>query len=134
MSGDGEEVAAVYFEDLPDQCPPAEAVDAQLAAVWRVVPGAQPTVEDFHSHAKRGKRKPPTVADCAWASCSLFNSRTKAASIAAKLPKPRFEHAYLSELQIAQGSGRSLIEKEHVHFWMYAGFDPMQAIIQTTPI
>lgn len=134
MLDDGEEAGPLYFEEMPAQCPPAEAVDAQLPAVWRVVPGANPTVQDFHSHAKLGKIKPPPVDDCAWASCSLFNSRTKAASIASKLPKPRFSHAYISELQILQGSGKSLTKKEHVHFWMFAEFDPMQAIIQTTPI
>jgi len=120
-----------FFEDLPPQCPPPDAVDKAFDEVWRVVDGASPSEEHFYSHAKRGWPKRPTDTDCDHASCSVFTSRAKIAGLVPKLPKSRIGDPHLVKFAIPEGAGMSIENSRsgHVHFWMAAGFTPWQGTL-----
>lgn len=120
-----------FYEVLPDQCPPAQAVDAGYSEIWRVVTKQNCCFDDFKSHAGLGLTRRPTVSECDFASCSLFVSKTMAANLSTRLPKPRYKKPYLAKLQLPQGAGLSIenLKSTHVHFWMYSGFDPLASIV-----
>ncbi len=119
-----------YLDNLPAQCPPNDAIDQPLVGVWRVVGNNPPAAADFWSHARLGWKKPPTVSDCDFSSCSLFLSRDKVAKLASRLPKARISNPRLAKLNVPVGAGRSQVNRktEHVHFWMYGTFDPVAAV------
>jgi hypothetical protein len=115
----------MYFESLPEECPPSGSEDADLGIVWRLIKGTKPCREDFLSHAALKKHKPGGVDDCQWASCSLFKteqsarSKTKLASLKGMSPV---------SVHIPEGAGRSMTKGMHIDFWRYATFDPMEFI------
>jgi len=117
----------MFREELPDQCPPHEAVDVAYERLYRAVPADPPLNEHFDSHARLGKPKPDTVDDCRWASCSLFTHRRKATNVA-KLPKLRPVCQFVAELRVDVGAGLSQLRKQHVDFWFYKEFDPCTAV------
>ncbi|OAP40403.1 hypothetical protein AU381_00330 [Sinorhizobium glycinis] len=113
-----------YLEDLPDSCPPREAIDESFGPAYRMLPAAVPILEHFHSHRKLGRQKPHDVTECRFASCSLFMSLEKTKRIA-RMPKMRSKVTHIGVLNVPQGSGSWLEnDREHVDFWMYDGFDP----------
>jgi hypothetical protein len=120
-----------WLENLPPGCPPDEASDTEIEGVYRVVTCADPTMEDFKSHAALNMPIRPLCTPCDWSSCSLFMSRDKAIDIAGKLPKARFTEPHLALLNISLGDGKSIINHRtsHVHFWASKQFDPEPAII-----
>lgn len=120
-----------FCEVLPEQCPPANAVDASFGEIWRVVTQENCDLDDFKSHAALGLVRRPIVSECDFASCSLFVSKDIAYKLASRLPKPRFSRPYLAKLSIPNGAGMSLENKKttHVHFWMFNGFNPLNAIL-----
>lgn len=124
------------LEDLPAGCPPCGAKDIELTGVYRVVTCADPTEDEFKSHAARKLRLRPPATPCEWASCSLFGSRDKAVDIAGKLPKPRFSNPHLAVLNIDLGDGKSLVNARstHIHFWAAEGFDPLGAVVEVEKV
>ncbi|WP_309574387.1 hypothetical protein [Rhizobium sp. AP16] len=117
-----------YLETLPDQCPPAEALDQAFGPAYRFVDSSAFCVEQYYSHQRLGLPKPSTVDDCHYSSCSLFISKEAAERIA-RMPKKRETITHLAELHIPIGSGRSKFGKrQHVDFWMYDTFDVSTAI------
>lgn len=121
-----------FCEPLPDKCPPHQAEDKAYGEAWRVVEGSQPGAKDFASHAKKGIPKRPTDSECDHASCSLFTSRTTIAGLVTRMPKTRFKDPHIAKLAIPKGAGLSLENnRSHVHFWMFASFDPVAAILAT---
>jgi hypothetical protein len=125
-----------FFEELPEQCPPANAMERELPAAYRVVTNVNPDMEDFKSYAARKVKCPDGFDPCRWASCSLFLSRDRAIEIAMKLPKPRFKKPFIATMSITAMDGVSLVKKNspHVDFWMYSNFDPLNAIVETESV
>jgi hypothetical protein len=110
----------MYAEDLPHQCPPQDAIEAELDVVYRLVANAVPNSDDFASKAARGEPCDDTALQCAWASCSLFK---KARSLS-KYTRIREEYPYLATLRIPADAGRfkgGESKRGHVDFWRYAG-------------
>jgi len=119
------------MEELPDQCPPAKALDVGIDEAFRVIPFENPTLDDFKSYAAQKKRAPPGVDLCRWASCSLCVTKEQATILAGKLPKLREKDPHVVKLSIKKGSGRSMknYSGTHIDFWMFATFNPLTAII-----
>jgi hypothetical protein len=116
----------MYFENLPEQCPPAHAIDDALGKAWRLVNENPPSQEDFQSHAAAGRVKPRTCDACSWASCSLFHTEA-AAREALKLPTLRGRRPIM--VDIPERSGRWVKSKsQHVDFWRYANFDILASV------
>jgi hypothetical protein len=118
----------VFLEELPPQCPPPQAKDAAIEGAYRVVSCAQPTMEDFQSHAELGYKIRPGTDPCRWRSCSLFLSKDKARDIAGLLPKTRMKNPHLARVVISQGDGQSLVINGHVDFWISTKFKLATAI------
>ncbi len=53
-----------FWEKLPEQCPPAEAVEEEIELAYRLVFSNPALVDHFKSHAALGVPKPPKVDDC----------------------------------------------------------------------
>ncbi|MEN5278171.1 hypothetical protein ABE527_14620 [Brucella sp. TWI432] len=121
-----------FFEDLPAQCPPAAAADVPYQQIWRVVADKNCNADEFKSHHARGQKKPPTVDECSYASCSLLTDFQKIKKLAKGLPKKRYPKPFIAELNIPMGSGLSVNNSKtsHVDFWMFKSFDPVSAIVQ----
>ncbi len=118
-----------YWEALPQECPPAHAVDKKIEAVYRVVHSDPPQKEHFESHAKQGKKAPPGMDECCWASCSLCTSIDKMRNFAG-LPKVRDRGpCFVATLAIPVGAGKSVTKGKHIDFWMFDTFDPVAATV-----
>lgn len=116
-----------YGEKLPVQCPPDDALNDALAAVYRLVPTGAPDQATFASKFALGEIKPPTynATDCEWASCSLF------ASLEAmlKIKGLRKRNKFVAQLKIPANSGHHVTDKKkHIHFWRFNTFDLSNAV------
>jgi hypothetical protein len=122
----------VFLEELPPQCPPAQATGVALEGAYRVVSCATPTIKDFWSQAALGVPMRPTIDPCKWRSCSLFLSRTKAIDIAGKLPKSRMREPHLALIHISPSDGKALVNSKtlHVDLWLSSQFNPEDAILE----
>lgn len=125
-----------WLEKLPVNCPPSGAADIALEGVYRIISCADPTMDDFKSHAALNFPIRPGVDPCEWSSCSLFTSRDKAIDIAGKLSKFRFSDAHLALVNISPGDGRSLVNERtaHVHFWASKKFSLGAAIVDVEKV
>lgn len=119
-----------FKEDLPlDQCPPADAVEDEIAEAFRMVYNSPPADKDFWSKKKLGEGM-LSDDECGHASCSLNLSSLKAVRLA-QMPKPREKGAMVAKVKIPAGAGKwTKNKKKHVHFWMYAEFDPCSAFVE----
>jgi hypothetical protein len=123
-----------YWENLPQQCPPAEAQDVAIEVAYRVVYADPPQKDDFASHAKLGKKAPESVDPCAWASCSMCTRIDRMRNFAG-LPKVRGKGpTFVAKLSIPAGSGMSLKKGYHIDFWMFDTFDPVAATIEAEAV
>jgi len=115
-----------FAEELPELCPPNEAIDEDLGIAWRFVSRSGPSEEDFKSHSALGKRIPFGMDSCRWASCSLFTTeeavraKSKLASLREKQP---------IKIKVPKGSGMSATKGKHIDFWRFSDFDPMEHLI-----
>jgi hypothetical protein len=118
-----------FFEELPDQCPPATAADQAYGPAYRIMPDASPKIEHFWSHKLRGLNKPNGVDDCRFCSCSLFTDPMAARAVA-RLPKMRPHSTHIASVNIPTGAGVSMFgaNSNHVDFWMYDTFDMVGAV------
>lgn len=111
---------AEFAETLPAQCPPADAEEGELEAVYRLTENGPPRSGDFASKAALGESCPPDISECDWASCSLYR---KAKSLR-KYTRLREERPYLVKLSIPNGAGKFKLgssKRGHVDFWRYSG-------------
>lgn len=132
-------VTETYIEELPDGCPPDDAVDTDDRLVLRLVPSDNVQIEDFHSHAKLGKSKPKDICGCRWASCSVFNSPDAQHSPNAMVKLPRVRNKalkFVAELALNPSSGKlkDAPTGGHVDLWMYDSFDPIKAVVDVREI
>lgn len=110
---------ASFAEALPNDCPPATAVDELLESVFRLVANDPPTSSDFASHMAAGRPCPSADKGCQWCSCSLF---LKAKTLR-KYSRLRAELPYLAELKIPAGNGKFVkgaTKRGHIDFWRYS--------------
>lgn len=132
MTGGGIGLAGEKFGDkLPAQCPPTNALDAELNDVYRLVPKAELDESSFASHFALGREKPESFkgTDCEWASCSLFGSL----EAMLKIKGLRKRNKYVAKLKIPAKSGRYVAsfvadKMTHVHFWRFQSFSLSTAV------
>lgn len=130
MSGSGLGEDMQYKEELPAQCPPAEALDGEILEAYRVVYSSPPVAHDFLSKSALGNDLLPGMDPCCFASCSLNESVQNVVRIA-QLPKPREKGALVAKISIPAGAGRWVKNKrKHIDFWMYEGYDPTSSFVE----
>lgn len=114
-----------FFEELPEKCPPSDAIDDDLGTAWRLIRNTRVSDNDFLSHAALGKVN-NAVDSCRWASCSLFTTESAAT---AKTKLPNLKGCKPVQVEIGKGSGMWLQKGTHVDFWRYHDFNPLDNII-----
>jgi len=116
-----------FKENLPEQCPPADASEAALESVCRFLFFSPPdAIENYASHIELGK---PTgsAPECKARSCSLFKM-SNAAKQAKKIGI--FKNRKIAVLNIPEGCGAHSNGKNgHIDFWQARNFSPSTAIV-----
>jgi len=119
---------------LPDQCPPAEAVEDAIAEAYRMVFANPPSEDDFKSKRALGLAIPAGHDECGFASCSL-NTEFIHAQRLAQLPKPREKGAMVAKVAIPPRWGKWIKNsKKHIHYWMYDEFDHTKVVIEVVTV
>ena len=116
-----------FVEQLPEQCPPSDASDAEWHSIYRLVANESPDHTAFKSYAALGKVAPEGFDLCRWASCSLL------LNVAAKNKLPQLKgHHWVAKVTIPSGAGMSKRKKNHVDFWCRKDFDLESAVVEVT--
>jgi len=122
----------MFFETLPQQCPPADAIAAGDALVFRAVRANPPTIEDFHSQAMLGTIEldgRPEEFVCRASSCSVFTTLNGARKLK-KLPKLR-DRVFVASVQLTDDAG--VIRPSagaHMEWWIYRDFDVLSSVVE----
>lgn len=124
-----------YFETLPEDCPPRAATDQEHKEAWRFVKAQsldEIEMNCFLSQNAKGEIR-PGVDPCGLASCSLFES-TKCEGFLSARKFPKLRGLSSVRLSIPKGAGVSKKDSRgHIHFWMFADFDPISRIEELVP-
>lgn len=122
-----------FLEKLPQAegapCPPDGANGNAYAALWRFVSNNPPTLEDFKSHAAKGKPVFGDISPCRWASCSMFLAQNVTYGA---LPKVRKKFKYVAKVAITAKCGISQETGIHLDFWPFSTFKP--TILDVIPL
>lgn len=113
-----------WAEELPNQCPPAEAVPPDNAAYYRYVQAMPLTEGEFHSHRMLFPLKPFNASECIARSLSVFSNPENIKNLA-KLPS--FRGKKLVEMILPPESGliiRSGNTENHYSWWRVKDFIP----------
>ncbi len=119
-----------WAEDLPPDCPPADAVAPQNALFYRLVDNIPPLDRDFWSHRKLYPSKNFNTTDCMARSCSVLSDLEGCFQLA-KLPTQKKKR--IVQLTLPPQSGR--IKKTgkpfyHYSWWRTGSFDPISASVE----
>lgn len=118
----------LFREDLPDQCPPKEAVDTSLNKVCRFYLFPEGDPRNFYSHLKLGKNTGPAT-ECRSRSISLFKHDCVPGFLEAK-KMAFFKKKKIGILDIPKGKSRSLEGgKGHIDLWPLKDCDPEEHVI-----
>jgi hypothetical protein len=112
-----------WFEPLPDQCPPKEAVDTDGYTVFRIAASDPATDSDLHSHRKINPDKIYPVDECRACSLSVYDDYEATLNVT-KLPAFKKKTNFILQLNLKSGDG--LIQKtsgpNHYSWWRSAEF------------
>lgn len=113
-----------WAEELPTQCPPAEAVSPDNAAYYRYVDAIPLTEAGFQSHKKLFPSRAFKVGECIARSISVFSSLENVKGLT-KLPG--FRGKKLVEIVLPPESGlimRTGKTENHYSWWRAKDFVP----------
>jgi len=125
-----------WREDLPENCPPAEAAPLNNLKLMRLV-GPHDVVEsDFASHAALGYTCHMEDKECEWASCSMFLPSLAPHQLRDLRKFKRLKSkTSIVYVQVHSSAGVAVIKPtRHVDMWFYDSFSPTQAIVATVPL
>lgn len=113
-----------WAEELPHQCPPAEATPPENVTYYRYVASIPLREDDFHSQRKHFPLKQFGIDECIARAVSVFSDPEKIKSLN-KLPNLRGKK--LIEIILTPESGvviRSCSKEHHYSWWRVKGFIP----------
>ena len=116
-----------FREALPTACPPNHAVETAQPSAFRLISSANPQSSDFDSNAA-SKPAPLGCDPCRWASCSLYTNLETLKMKRETFPKLR-KMAFYAKLSISENCGKSVVENNHIDFWMSDKFDPVKSVV-----
>jgi hypothetical protein len=128
-----------WKEQLPDGCPPKEALAPSKRVVLRLVATDPVCADDFKSNAALGTKKKPRKMDlCRWAACSVFAEDTPPEVIEGYAKLPNLLHMkFVAHIEIDEAAGVLLPHDEnpkHISFWIYGTFAPHGAVKKLVPL
>lgn len=116
-----------WAEDLPEDCPPQDAVAPDGEVFYRAVQTIPPTERDFFSTKKLGVLRSGYVDECNESALSIFSTLDGFQ----KLKKhSRFRNYLIVSLPLGKECGLikatpSNSHQSHHSWWLKAGFDPI---------
>lgn len=119
-----------WFEQLPEQCPPADAVEA-CGRYYRIAKGLPTESEDYFSQRKLQPNKVfigEGIDECIVRSVSLFSTQDDAKK-RLLLPKFRNQKIVIVELKPKDGVIKKTFGPSHYSWWRTVDFDYSQAIL-----
>lgn len=117
-----------WVEELPQDCPPTEAVPPNNDAYFRLV-NIPVSSQDFDSHRRLFPKKFFRVSECVARSTSLFSNLSACVEMR-KFPLHRGKKLVRLILPPDSGLVMSTGEKDdHLSWWRATGFDPIGAVI-----
>jgi hypothetical protein len=112
-----------YRENLPDNCPPAEADEITIVReVYRLVPSNPPTLNDFRSQREEKPNTTFKVSECQARGLSVYGER---ADCDKTLKLPKFRKHHICKVALNQGAGRiqQTGQPSHHTWWPLADYD-----------
>lgn len=119
-----------WFEELPDQCPPDDAVECK-GLYYRIANGDPVTSEDFFSQRKMYPDKAfkgEGIDECVIKSVSLFSEKSE---VMKRMKLPKFKKATIVKIQLTAKDGvmKKTFGFAHYSWWRSKYFNVSQAII-----
>jgi hypothetical protein len=112
----------MWFEKLPENCPPNDAINPINFFCFRLTTHSPPTEKDYFSQRKIYPEKKFHVNECRARSLSVFNEKSDCENII-KLPPHRGKHIIalrlFPECGVIKKTGRST---SHFSWWVLSGF------------
>ncbi|KTB54965.1 hypothetical protein AO067_20310 [Pseudomonas viridiflava ICMP 13104] len=116
------DVVYEWFEELPDQCPPAQASNREGFICFRLCEGVLPAERDFLSHRTLFPRKVFRATECQARAISVYREAKDLDSVL-KLPA----HKHKNKVKIILGQDDGAVMKtgkdSHYSWWRSKRFD-----------
>lgn len=116
----------MWFEELPDQCPPSDARPPSNDRFYRLGGPTSPICDDFWSQRKQFPAKAfKHSEECKASAVSLFKDT---ASIERVLLMPLHKNKPIVEITLTSASGvvkQTGLDMNHYSWWRLAAFDPV---------
>lgn len=113
----------MWFENLPENCPPPDAVNPSNFLCFRLATQNPPVEADYLSHRQIYPERKFNVSECRARSLSIFSERAECENIK-KLPVHRGKHIVALRLfpkcGVVKHTGK--LEEAHYSWWVLAGF------------
>lgn len=119
-----------WFEELPTQCPPEDALPAN-GAFYRIAPGLPTESEDYFSQRLLQPTKTFSgegIDECVARSVSLFESLEEAKK-RLRLPKFRNQKVVVIKLTPKDGVTKKTFGPSHYSWWRSVEFDYTKAYL-----
>jgi len=115
----------LWAEDLPDGCPPNDALSVDGQSFFRLVESIPPLERDFWSQRKLYPLKKFNTSECIARACSLTTT-LDACNRLKKLPvhshKRVIQLRFITDCGVGKRTGR---EPSHFSWWCRNGFNPI---------
>ena len=114
-----------WAEELPENCPPPNALKPRDESFYRLVESSPPSDKDFYSHRKLFPKRKYRVNECRARSLSVHKDRKELEKIR-KLPRHRkkmvIQLVLHSECGAILQTGRN---KSHYSWWLAGNFNSL---------
>lgn len=107
-----------WAEELPPQCPPADAIPPENKTFYRLVSSNPPAEEDFWSQRQLKPHASFRTDECMARAVSLFSSKDSCAAVRL-LPAHRGKNEVVMEILLTDGSGvvKPTFKQNHYSWW-----------------
>ena len=114
----------IYREELPDDCPPADAIEiTEELIAYRLVKSNPPTSEDFRSlRDLKPNRSFGDLPECQIRGLSVHFDKTDSENL---LKLPNLQNCHLCRLKLNAGAGKikQTNKLSHHTWWPFADYD-----------
>ena len=116
-----------WYENLPDSCPPSDAMEPSGESYYRIINSTQPVNSDFLSYRALNPDKKVFVSECQAKAISLFTD-VESCRVISKLPKFKGKNIYIGELVLTKSDGLiahtpNKNSTNHYSWWRSEEFD-----------
>lgn len=113
-----------WFEELPQQCPEADAQVPDGYIYYRLIESKEISCNDFWSHRKVWPHKAFNTSECRARSVSIFEDISQCAKL---LLLPLHENKRVAEIKLTPDAGRLKRTGKFGHnsWWRSESFDPV---------